>query len=108
MTAPLTLRAFLLQLRTAPVVPKPPDESWGQMIDRTRATGQVAAVDEETYWWFLECLPPKYQGQGCFAFAEGAEPLTIFWRKSGEHFCRCLTWDETQTFCRLAGIPLPR
>ena len=31
----------------------------------------------------------------------------LFWRTSDQHFCRPLTWDETQEFCRLARISVP-
>ena len=34
MTQPSSLRAFLTPLMTAPVVPMPPNESWGQLVDR--------------------------------------------------------------------------
>lgn len=43
-----------------------------------------------------------------FAFAEGAEALRLFWQDHRDCYCaRQLTWEETRTFCRLAGIPLP-
>ena len=77
------------------------------MIARTSQTGVICAIDEETYDYFLEVLPPKYQGHG-FAFAEGAEPLRYFWHTTPlQFFCRQLTWDETRQFCRLARIALP-
>ena len=77
------------------------------MRARMSVTGRHAEIDEETWTWFLECLPPKFMGGGYFAFAEGAEPLRIFWKRGGRFFVRPLTWDETQVFCRLAHIPLP-
>ena len=67
---------------------------------------QIAEIDEETFWYFLEVLPPKYQGSGCFAFAEGAEPLRFFWRRKG-YFCRQLTASETAAFCQLVHIEIP-
>ena len=101
------LPRFLDELRTAPIVTRPPDEDWSAMIARTAQTGVACAIDEETYDYFLDVLPPKYQGRG-FAFAEGAEPLRYFWRvRSDLHFCRQLTWAETREFCRLARIPIP-
>jgi hypothetical protein len=101
------LFAFLAVLRSAPVIPRPPDEPWAAMIARTAQTGVACAIDEETYGYFLDVLPPKYMGNG-FAFAEGAEPLRWFWRvKPDQFFCRQLTWEETKEFCRLADIPLP-
>jgi hypothetical protein len=101
------LPAFLTDIRSAPVVPRPLDEDWSAMIARTSREGVVCAIDEATYDYFLEVLPPRYMGQG-FAFAEGAEPLRLFWMtKPDQFFCRQLTWDETKEFCRLAHISLP-
>lgn len=77
------------------------------MIARISVTGTIAAIDEETFFYFLEVLPPKFQHGNLFAFAEGAESLRVFWRKGDVHFCRALTWDETEEFCRLARIPIP-
>jgi len=77
------------------------------MIARISVAGKIAAIDEETFWYFLEVLPPKYQGGNLFAFAEGAESLRIFWQNGDAYFCRQLTWNETQEFCRLARIPVP-
>lgn len=102
-----TLRQFIAELRSASVVPRPPNEDWSAMIARTAQTGIVCEIDEETYGYFLDVLPPKYQGFG-FAFAEGAEPLQYFWHvKPNAYFCRQLTWDETREFCHLASISLP-
>ena len=101
------LLAFLAALRSAPIIPRPPHEEWSAMIARTDQAWVVCAIDQETYDYFLEVLPPKYMGHG-FAFAEGAEPLRYFWPvKPDQFFCRQLTWDETKEFCRLAQIPLP-
>lgn len=101
------LAEYLAALRSAPVTPRPPNEEWSAMIARTGQAGVACAIDEETYDYFLDVLPPKYQGRG-FAFAEGAEPLCYFWHvKPDQFFCRQLTWDETREFCRLARIPLP-
>jgi hypothetical protein len=103
-----TLHYFFASMRAAETVPRPPDESWGDLINRTSRPGVVCVIDAETYDYFLEVLPPKYLGHG-FAFAEGAEPLRLFWHtKPDSYFCRQLTWEETTDFCRLAGIALPR
>ncbi len=77
------------------------------MIERISVPARVCEIDEETYDWFLECLPPRWMSASAFAFAEGAEALRLFWKQNGCFFVRQLTWDETQTFCRLAQIPLP-
>ena len=101
-----TLGEFVAFVRQAETVPKPADESWAAMIDRIHRIGLIHEVDEETYDWFLECLPPKYQSGGFYAFAEGAEPLKLFWRRDGRFFVRPLTDQETNEFCRLARIPV--
>ena len=107
MSASTTLGEYIAQVQQADVIPRPEGEDWSALIARIGTPGQIAAIDEETFWYFLEVLPTKYQRGGLFAFAEGAEALRLFWRKGDCHFCRQLTWDETTDFCRLARISLP-
>jgi len=107
MSAPATLRDYVASLQQAEIVPRPVGEEWSALIERLSVPGRVAAIDDDAYWYFLEVLPPKFQRGGLFAFAEGAEALRLFWRRGESCFCRQLTWDETQDFCRLSGIPLP-
>jgi hypothetical protein len=107
MNAPTTLAEGIARFQEAPIIPRPEGEEWPALIARISIPGQIAAIDAETYWYFLEVLPPKFQRGNLFAFAEGAEALRIFWQKGDAHFCRQLTWDETTDFCRLARIPLP-
>lgn len=102
-----SLGAFVAVLQSADCAPRPDGEAWSELIQRISVPGQIAAIDEETFTYFLEVLPPKYQCGGLFAFAEGQEPLRLFWRRAQQHFVRQLTWEETATFCRLACIPLP-
>ena len=102
-----SLAEFIALLRQAETVPRPDGEDWASLIARIHVTGTIAMIDEETYSYFLEVLPPKYQNGGFFAFAEGAESLKLFWSRDGKFFVRPLTWDETQEFCRLARIPTP-
>ena len=98
---------FVAFLRQAEIVPRPAGEEWSAMIARISVTSTIAAIDKETFFYFLEVLPPKFLQGGLFAFAEGAESLRVFWRTGDLHFCRALTWDETQEFCRLARISVP-
>jgi hypothetical protein len=88
-------------------VPRPESEDWSALIKRINRPGIVAVINEETFSYFLEVLPPKYQSGGLFAFAESAEELRLFWRSGKQHFCRQLTWDETRIFCRLSGTSFP-
>jgi len=107
MNASTTLGEYIAQLQQADVIPCPEGEDWTALIARIIMPGLIAAIDEETFWYFLEVLPPKYQRGSLFAFAEGAEALRLFWRKGDRYFCRQLTWDETASFCHLALISLP-
>ncbi len=58
------LAEFVAFLRKAEIVPRPKGEEWKAMIARIHVTGTIAEIDAETYEWFLECLPPKYQNGG--------------------------------------------
>ena len=46
-----------------------------------------------------------------FAFAEGQDPLQLFWARgrgvgeSADYFTRRLSDDEIARFCRLTGLP---
>src|SRR3954453_1468624 len=96
------LRDFLTQLNVALRIPLPPSEEWPEHVERISVPGRIAEVTEEHYYYWLEVLPPKYMSGSLFAFAEGAEPLRLFWQDGDFRFwMRCLTWDETKTFCRL-------
>src|SRR2546426_112399 len=79
MPMPKDLKQFLSCLCTAEHVPRPDNEEWSAMIARISVPGRIADIDEEAYFYFLEVLPPKFMGGGCFAFAEGAEPFRFFW-----------------------------
>ena len=71
------------------------------------ATGYVVEIDEETYGWFLNELPPHHAGCGFFLCAEGEEPFRLFFAKSDRYFVRRLDWNQTRRVCRAARIPLP-
>ena len=102
-----TLATYVAALQQAEVVPRPENEQWSAMIERISVPATVAEIDEETYWYFLEVLPPKFMRQSLFAFAEGAEPLRIYWQRGQRYFSRQLTQEETVQFCRLAHILIP-
>lgn len=69
--------------------------------------GQVVEVDEETYWYYLEALPPHYFDGRDFCFAEGFMSFVFFFVRRGRYFARKLTEAETQKFCLLAEIASP-
>jgi hypothetical protein len=97
-----SIGAFLAQLRQADVIPQPEGEDWSARATRIGIPGRIAEVDEETYWYFLEVLPPRYQRGNTFAFTEGWAPFLLFWQHGDGYYCRQLTWDETKIFCGLA------
>jgi hypothetical protein len=103
MPRPTALGPLLSQLGDAVHVPRPEGEPWTALIARVSVPRTIAEIDEDTFFYFLEVLPPKYQASSVFAFAERAEPLRLFWRASGHCFCRQLTWEETKLFCQLTG-----
>jgi hypothetical protein len=104
-----TLRAFVAQLKQAELDPRPPAENWPEHVERISHPGRITAVSEEQYDYWLECLPPKWMANAHFCFAEGAEAFRLFWfdRAADRYLARQLTWEETVTFCRLAGLPRP-
>ena len=77
-------------------------------LEEARARpGTVCEVDEETYFYYLEVLPPQFMQARVFCFAEGAEPYMLFWSRESHFYARQLTWEETKQLAQLAGIPLP-
>ena len=75
--------------------------------EATKRPGAVCEVDEETYFYYLEALPPQFMSGGAFGFAEGAEPYLLFWCLAARYFVRQLTWDETVLLARSIRIPTP-
>ena len=74
-------------------------------------TGRIHQITEEVFDYFLEVLPPRWMRGPYFAFAEGADPLQLFWfrqrqeSEDTEHFTRKLTDEEIDQFCKLSRIP---
>lgn len=92
---------YLVELSRGAVVSLDADDSapWFE-------PGLICEVSEETYFDFLELLPPRWMYGGVFAFAEGAGPFRLFWRRKGRFFVRELTTEETRRFCQLSGTSL--
>lgn len=102
------LREFLLQLSSGESGPLPTEESWSEMIARIQVTQRIHEIRADTFDYFLEVLPPKWMRGHFFAFAEGQEPLQLFWNAADSadtFFTRRLTEEEIDQFCRLSGIP---
>ena len=109
MTATTTaLGELIARLKQGETVPLPDREVWSATIAPTTLFGRVCEVTGETYDYFLDVLPPRWMGDGGYAFGEGSDPLRLFWAANTQHgrqfFCRQLDEIETRQFCRLAGI----
>ena len=102
-----SLAEFVAALKAAELVPLPQQEEWKEHVERISVPGRVAEITEDNFEYWLEVLPPKFMRGSHFCFAEGAEAFRFFWQDKGRYFVRQLTWEETVTFCRLAGIELP-
>ena len=97
------LPTLLHTLATGDILARPEEEPWADMIRRI-CSGQIAEVTEETWFYFLEVLPPKLHRGSWFAFAEGQEELKFFWRRQGRHYARQLTWEQTFQLCEATGL----
>ena len=69
-------------------------ETWAETIAAMHS-GERVEISEAVYNYFLEVLPPVYMGRRitlpggdtrrvAFGFAEGAEPITAFWREGSQ------------------------
>ena len=106
-TSPLTLPDFLTHLKLGEPVLIAPWEGSEELIPRVAQAepGTILAVDEETYFYYLEMLPPRFQRGGEFCFAEGSGSFLYFWKSSKDvYYARPLSDEETDTFCRLAKV----
>jgi hypothetical protein len=103
---PTTLAEMIRKLKAPPPTLAPVGrETWQNMIQRISRPGLVHPIEERTFDYFLEVLPPRWLGSGHFAFSEGGDLLRLFWSAaSGRFFCRQLTREEHRLFVRLAGI----
>ena len=90
---------------TSDITSQPVDEDWVSMIERTTTPGKIHEITEGDYCYFFHVLPPKLIGGSRFAFAEGDEPLRLFWKRRDRYFCRQLTRSETHQLCDATGLP---
>jgi len=81
------------------------DEDCYALMRRISVPGRINEITEDTYWYFLEALPPRLFNGNQFCFAEGDEPLRLFWSRHGHYFCRQLTREETDRICDASGLP---
>jgi hypothetical protein len=45
------------------------------MMNRIESASGPVEIDEKTYWYFLETLPPRFMRENYFCFAEGSEAI---------------------------------
>lgn len=75
--------------------------AWDAFI-KAMHSGEQFECDEDMYFYWLEVLPPAFMGKriafpdgqtvlASFGFAEGAEPITAFWKSDGRFFGRRTT-----------------
>lgn len=76
--------------------------AWEAFIKAMRS-GQRFECDEDMAYYWLEVLPPVFMGRrvklpsgelvnAWFGFAEGEEPITVFWKNAlGDRFFGCRT-----------------
>jgi hypothetical protein len=94
------LFAELMATRLATSLPG--NESWPELIQRISVPGRINEITEDVYWYFLEVLPPRLFNGNRFCFAEGDEPLRLFWRRGRHYFCRQLTQQESDYVSELS------
>ncbi|MDA0590799.1 MAG: hypothetical protein O2820_24420 [Planctomycetota bacterium] len=105
---PQSFREFMSELMSDEPEELPPwDLSLDEMIQlmnqmMNQEVG-VVRINEETWWWFLEVLPPRWMSGSAFAFCEGYDRFRLFWQRSDQYFARQLTEEQTVTFCQLTG-----
>jgi hypothetical protein len=107
MATATTLHEYLDQLKQGPVAVVPASAEWKPHVDDISVPGRICEVTEEDFYYWLDVLPPKWLVHYYYCFGEGADPFRLFWKSRGRFFCRQLTDEETDAFCRLAGMPRP-
>ena len=99
-------QGFITGLLAGDIEPLPESQlSWPETIERLHVEGRIVEVDDETYDYFLDVLPPRYMRGNLFAFCEGYDRFILFWRRNGKYLARQLSESDTDTFCRLTGSP---
>ncbi len=66
-------------------------EEWHDLLATIEATKNRDArvkVHGSIFWYFLEVLPPRFQGCSGFVFAEGADDPTWFGEIGDDHYAR--------------------
>jgi hypothetical protein len=69
-------------------------ERWARLIESMNKPNNITEIDEQTWYYWLEVLPPIVMHQRVrkggrvysFGFAEGAEDIKGFWHQGGRYF----------------------
>lgn len=101
---PQNVQEFLHELMSDEPAELPPwDLSLDEMIPLMNQEVGVVRINEETWWYFLEVLPPRWMSGSAFMFCEGYDRFRLFWQRSDQYFSRQLTEEQTETFCQMTG-----
>jgi hypothetical protein len=92
-------------MSTAQISRQPRYEDWDGFVERISVTGRINEISEDAYLYFLDVAPPRLFGVNRYCFAEGDEPLRLFWSTEGRYFCRQLTRQESNRLCDASGLP---
>lgn len=73
---------------------------WAEFLVEMGTEGKHVEITEAMWYYWLECLPPVFMTEHVaypagsmdfrfydFGFAEGAEPVVLFWREGHRFFC---------------------
>ena len=61
-------------------------------------------IKEQTYYEYLDLLPPRYMDGNMFAYGEGFGAFSIFWSQAGKFYVHHLSLADTEVFCECAGL----
>ncbi len=92
---------YLQKLTADEATPLPESETWEATLARMSDPSHPAEIDEKTFSYFLGVLPPRFMLGEYFGFAEGAEPVRLFWERGDRYFVRLLDWTQTKILCQL-------
>ncbi len=68
--------------------------------------GTISELDEETYYYWMEMLPPRWMRGSYFCFGEGAGTFRLFWKRGGKFYGRELSQEQTDQFATVANVRL--
>ena len=87
------------------VTEQPVDEDWYAFVERVSVPGRINEITGDAFRLFLESSPPRLLGRNRFCWADGDDPLRMFWTTVGRYYCRQLTRQETNRLCDASGLP---